>query len=32
LLSADTKEDRVEWCQQINKSLRMLRAWTNAAE
>ncbi|KAL1115295.1 hypothetical protein AAG570_007326, partial [Ranatra chinensis] len=27
LLSADTKEDRLEWCDQINRTLALLRAW-----
>ncbi|XP_054275787.1 anillin-like isoform X3 [Macrosteles quadrilineatus] len=27
LLSADTKEDRIQWCQHVNKSLALLRAW-----
>lgn len=29
LLSADTKEDRLVWCSQLNKTLSMLRAWNN---
>ncbi|XP_068084364.1 anillin-like [Anabrus simplex] len=29
LLSADTREDRLQWCTQINKALCMLRAWSN---
>lgn len=27
LLSADTREDRLLWCAQLNKTLDMLRAW-----
>lgn len=27
LLSADTKEEREEWCAYLNKSLTLLRAW-----
>ncbi|XP_023708576.1 anillin isoform X2 [Cryptotermes secundus] len=27
LLSADTREDRLLWCTQLNKTLDMLRAW-----
>jgi hypothetical protein len=27
LLSADTREDRLLWCSQLNKTLAMLRAW-----
>ncbi|XP_076641319.1 anillin isoform X3 [Halictus rubicundus] len=27
LLSADTKEDRLEWCSKINKTLSLLHAW-----
>lgn len=27
LLSADTKEERVEWCHQLNKALTVIRAW-----
>lgn len=27
LLSADTKEERVEWSNQFNKALNILRAW-----
>lgn len=27
LLSADTKEERVAWCQNLNKSLENVRAW-----
>ncbi|XP_047119485.1 anillin-like isoform X4 [Schistocerca piceifrons] len=29
LLSADTKEDRLVWCSQLNKTLSMLRAWNS---
>ncbi|XP_049789407.1 anillin-like isoform X5 [Schistocerca nitens] len=29
LLSADTKEDRLLWCSQLNKTLSMLRAWNS---
>ncbi|XP_069676075.1 anillin isoform X2 [Periplaneta americana] len=27
LLSADTREERLQWCAQLNKALAMLRAW-----
>ncbi|XP_015592644.1 anillin isoform X2 [Cephus cinctus] len=27
LLSADTKEDRLEWCSKLNKTLNLIRAW-----
>lgn len=27
LLSADTKEDRLEWCSKLNKTLSLMRAW-----
>ncbi|KAJ8680371.1 hypothetical protein QAD02_016158 [Eretmocerus hayati] len=27
LISADTKEDRLEWCAKLNKTLHLLRAW-----
>ncbi|EDX15428.1 GD15349 [Drosophila simulans] len=27
LLSADTKEEREEWCAHLNKALTLLRAW-----
>ncbi|XP_026272727.1 anillin isoform X2 [Frankliniella occidentalis] len=27
LLSADTKEERVDWCTQLNKALTVIRAW-----
>ncbi|KAK2583292.1 hypothetical protein KPH14_009296 [Odynerus spinipes] len=27
LLSADTKEDRLEWCSKLNKTLHLIRAW-----
>jgi actin-binding protein anillin len=27
LLSADTKEEREEWCTQLNKTLALIRAW-----
>ncbi|XP_017761965.1 PREDICTED: actin-binding protein anillin-like [Eufriesea mexicana] len=27
LLSADTKEDRLEWCSKINKTLNLIHAW-----
>ncbi|XP_058803979.1 anillin isoform X4 [Phymastichus coffea] len=27
LLSADTKEDRLEWCAKLNKTLHLIRAW-----
>ncbi|ALC42031.1 scra [Drosophila busckii] len=29
LLSADTKEEREEWCAYLNKALTLLRAWGN---
>ncbi|KAK7863262.1 hypothetical protein R5R35_001470 [Gryllus longicercus] len=32
LLSADTKEERIVWCGQINKALTMLRAWGKKQE
>ncbi|XP_012266853.2 anillin isoform X3 [Athalia rosae] len=27
LLSADTKEERLEWCSKLNKTLSLMRAW-----
>ncbi|XP_014204655.1 anillin-like isoform X2 [Copidosoma floridanum] len=27
LLSADTKEERLEWCAKLNKTLNLIRAW-----
>ncbi|XP_076181276.1 anillin isoform X2 [Ptiloglossa arizonensis] len=27
LLSADTKEDRLEWCSKLNKTLNLIHAW-----
>ncbi|XP_051173713.1 anillin isoform X3 [Leptopilina boulardi] len=27
LLSADTKEDRLEWCAKLNKTIHLIRAW-----
>ncbi|XP_034952696.1 anillin-like isoform X3 [Chelonus insularis] len=27
LLSADTKEERLEWCSKLNKTLNLIRAW-----
>lgn len=27
LLSADTREERVDWCSQLNKALTVIRAW-----
>ncbi|XP_017078605.1 anillin isoform X2 [Drosophila eugracilis] len=30
LLSADTKEEREEWCAYLNKALTLLRAWGNS--
>ncbi|XP_033212205.1 anillin-like isoform X2 [Belonocnema kinseyi] len=27
LLSADTKEDRLEWCSKLNKTIHLIRAW-----
>ncbi|RZF32819.1 hypothetical protein LSTR_LSTR011465 [Laodelphax striatellus] len=27
LLSADSKEERIEWCRNLNKALALLRAW-----
>ncbi|XP_043484341.1 anillin isoform X1 [Leptopilina heterotoma] len=27
LLSADTKEDRLEWCAKLNKTINLIRAW-----
>lgn len=27
LLSADTKEDRLEWCSKLNKTINLIRAW-----
>ncbi|KAK3917217.1 Anillin [Frankliniella fusca] len=27
LLSADTREERVDWCNQLNKALTVIRAW-----
>lgn len=29
LLAADTKEDREEWCEHLNKSLSLLKSWGN---
>ncbi|XP_033214177.1 anillin-like isoform X2 [Belonocnema kinseyi] len=31
LLSADTKEDRLEWCAKINKTIHLIRAWGGTA-
>ncbi|XP_066599667.1 anillin-like isoform X2 [Prorops nasuta] len=31
LLSADTKEDRLEWCSKLNKTLNLIRAWGNTS-
>ncbi|XP_044012506.1 anillin-like isoform X2 [Aphidius gifuensis] len=28
LLSADTKEERLEWCSKLNQTLNLLRAWS----
>ncbi|KOX76275.1 Actin-binding protein anillin [Melipona quadrifasciata] len=28
LLSADTKEDRLEWCSKLNKTLNLIHAWS----
>ncbi|CAD1474932.1 unnamed protein product, partial [Heterotrigona itama] len=28
LLSADTKEDRLEWCSKLNKTLHLIHAWS----
>uniref|UniRef100_A0A1B6IE89 PH domain-containing protein n=1 Tax=Homalodisca liturata TaxID=320908 RepID=A0A1B6IE89_9HEMI len=27
LLSADTREERIQWCQHLNKALALMRAW-----
>lgn len=27
LLSADTKEERIEWCNRLNRALALIRAW-----
>ncbi|XP_023289978.1 anillin isoform X2 [Orussus abietinus] len=31
LLSADTKEDRLEWCAKLNKTLTLVRTWGGAS-
>ncbi|CAG9800676.1 unnamed protein product [Chironomus riparius] len=30
LLAADTKEEREEWCEHLNKSLSLLKSWSNS--
>ncbi|XP_070510011.1 anillin [Chironomus tepperi] len=30
LLAADTKEEREEWCEHLNKSLSLLKSWNNS--
>lgn len=32
LLSADTKEERIEWCEELNKALRLMRLIGNSSK